>query len=144
MQMTYSDAGLTLTQTFEGCRLMPYKDGGGVLTNGYGNTHDVTDGLEITQEQAEADLIRNIQSAVHTVNSSVTVDLTQGQFDSCVDFVFNLGSGSFRNSTLLKRLNVGDYDGACSELAFWVHNAGKICPGLQRRREAEQKQWEVA
>ena len=144
MQMTYSEAGIELTKAFEGCELMPYQDGGGVWTVGFGSTHKVVPGVAITQDQADADLVRNVQSAVDCVNNCVTVDLTQGQFDSCVDFTFNLGSGSFRNSTLLKKLNAGDYDGACAELAKWVHDNGKVVVGLQRRREAEQVQWESA
>ena len=64
MNMNYSDAGLELTKQFEGCKLMPYKDGGGVLSDGYGNTHGVMAGVAITQEQADIDLLRNVQGAV--------------------------------------------------------------------------------
>jgi lysozyme len=56
---------------------------------------------------------------------------------SLVSFVFNLGVGNFRTSTLLKKINAGDDDGAAQELVRWIHAGGKALPGLVRRREAE-------
>jgi lysozyme len=67
----------------------------------------------------------------------VHVPLTQNQFDALVSFVFNLGVGNFRTSTLLKKLNAGDNDGAAQEFGRWIHAGGKALPGLVRRREAE-------
>lgn len=135
--MKMSDKGLALTQQFEGLSLTAYRDVVGVWTNGYGNTHGVVPGSKITPEQAVADLRRNIASAESTVSRLVTVSLTQGQFDALVDFVFNLGEGNFAQSTLLKKLNMGDYVGAASEFPRWNRAGGKVVDGLSRRRNAE-------
>ena len=142
MNMTYSQDGMALTESFEKCRLMPYLDSAGVLTNGWGNTHHVTPGLAITQEKADADLLANVQDAVDCVNDNVTVDLTQHQFDALVDFTFNAGIGAFKSSTLLKKLNAGDYAGARDEMDKWdkVRVNGQLvpCRGLDNRRDGEQ------
>lgn len=68
------------------------------------------------------------------VDSAVTVDLTQKEYDMLVDFAFNVGLGNFRSSTLLKKLNAGDKQGAADEFPKWNKGAGKVMKGLQRRR----------
>lgn len=136
--MKYSDKGMALTESFEGLSLTPYKDLVGVWTNGYGNTHGVVPSTPITKEQAVADLADNISGAEYVVNKVVTVPLTQGQFDALVDFVFNLGSGNFQSSTLLRKLNAKDYAGASAEFPKWNHAGGVEVKGLTRRRLAEQ------
>lgn len=138
MNMQYSKDGMALTKQFEGCRFTAYRDGGGVLTNGYGNTHRVIEGSTITQAQADADLLANVSDAVDAVNDNVTVDLSQHQFDALVDFAFNCGCGAFKGSTLLKKLNTGDYEGANAELVRWCKDNGVVMAGLLRRRQAEQ------
>ena len=142
MNMAYSKNGLSLTKDFEQCRLLPYLDGGGVWTNGWGNTHHVLPGIAITQEKADADLLANVQDAVDAVNDYVTVPLKQSQFDALVDLTFNIGAGAFKRSTLLKMLNAGDYEGAHKQFDRWNMDNGKIINGLQRRRDAEQSLWE--
>lgn len=136
--MKYSDKGMALTEQFEGLRLTAYKDIVGVWTNGYGNTHNVIPGSTITAEQAQRDLADNIAGSEYVVNRVVTVPLTQGQFDACVDFVFNLGSGNFQSSTLLRKLNNKDYAGASAEFLKWNHAGGVVVEGLTKRRLAEQ------
>jgi len=140
--MKYSKDGLELTKQFEQCRLMPYRDTGGVLTNGWGNTHHVQEGVAITQQQADDDLLRNVQDAVDAVNDYVMAPMTQGQFDAFVDFTFNCGVRAFQASTMLRRFNAGDIDGARDELDRWVYDNGKRLAGLQRRRDAEQERFE--
>lgn len=137
--MKYSDKGMALTESFEGLSLTAYKDIVGVWTNGYGNTHGVVPGSTITLEQAAADLADNLSGAEYVVNKVVLVPLTQGQFDACVDFVFNLGAGSFQSSTLLLKLNAKDYSGASGEFPKWNHAGGVEVAGLTRRRLAEQQ-----
>lgn len=144
MNMSYSKDGMELTKNWEKCRLTPYRDSGGVLTNGYGNTHHVDANVTITQQQADDDLLRNVQDAVDAVNDHVSVTLTQNQFDALVDFTFNCGVTAFKNSTLLKLLNAGDLDGACAQLDRWVKDNGKYVQGLQNRRDAEQALWNKA
>lgn len=135
--MKYSEEGLKLTMEFEGCRLKAYKDGGGVLTIGYGHTLGVKEGDVITQEQAVAYLRTDIQKAVDAVNRCVKVAVTQPQFDALVDFAFNLGGQALAGSTLLRKLNTGDYKGADAEFARWRFDNGKEVAGLARRRKAE-------
>jgi lysozyme len=138
MNMSYGKDGIYLTKDFEKCRLVPYRDGGGVWTNGWGNTHHVLPDVVITQERADADLLANVQDAVAAVNDYTTVPLTQGQFDALVDFTFNVGVTAFKTSTLLKKLNMGDYKGAHDEFDRWNLDNGKIINGLIRRRDEEQ------
>jgi lysozyme len=135
--MNYSQTGLQLTESSEGCKLDAYLDGGGVPTIGFGHTKGVYLGMTCSQLQAEAWLLEDVQHAVGTVNSLVKVPLTQNQFDALVDFVFNLGSGAFNSSTLLRKLNAGDYAGANAEFGRWNHDNGKTVAGLTRRRAAE-------
>lgn len=142
--MEYSKSGLQLTERFEGLKLTAYRDIVGVLTIGYGHTGpDVIEGMTITQEQAEKYLEEDTANAVDAVNGLVSVALTQNEFDSLVDFVFNLGRRAFANSTLLSLLNSGNYDGAADEFEKWSHAGGQLVAGLLRRRQAEKEQFEA-
>ena len=136
--MKTSENGIKLIEQFEGCSLKSYQDVAGVWTNGYGNTHGVVPGTTITQAQAESDLLSNVAGSEYVVNTVVKVTLTQNQFDALVDFVFNLGSGNFQSSTLLRLLNQGDFAGASNEFPKWNHAGGVVVAGLTRRRLAEQ------
>ena len=137
--LAYSNKGLALTEQCEGLRLTAYQDSVGVWTIGYGHTGaDVHPGLTITQQQASALLLKDVASAVATVNRLVKVALTQNQFDALVDFVFNAGAGNFASSTLLRVLNTGDYAAAAAQFPRWVHAGNQILPGLVARRNAEQ------
>ena len=136
---TYSKKGLQLTEQFEGLRLTAYQDQVGVWTIGYGHTgKDVRPGLTITQQQAEDLLAKDVASAAASVNQLVTVVIGQNQFDALVDFTFNLGAGALGGSTLLRKLNAGDFAGAAAEFPKWCRAGGKVVLGLQRRRQAEQ------
>ena len=136
--MTYSDAGLQMTEQFEGLELTAYQDQVGVWTIGYGHTGpDVYGGLTITEDQAEQLLASDIAGSVTCVNDAVTVELTQNQFDALVDFVFNLGCASLHISTLLRFVNQGDFDSAAPQFLRWDHAGGKVIPGLLARRKAE-------
>jgi lysozyme len=137
--MKVSNNGINLIKRFEGLELKSYKDSVGILTIGYGHTHAVKAGDVITGEQADAFLREDLQVAELTVNTNVKVKLTQGQFDALVSFVFNLGSGNFVKSTLIKKLNAGDYAGAVDEFSKWVNAGGKKLPGLVKRRAAERE-----
>lgn len=136
-EMQYSGTGLALTEKSEGCSLTAYQDSGGVWTNGYGNTHGVVPGSTITQQQAAANLSDNIQNSVNDVNQLVTVQLTQEEFDALVDFDFNLGRGNLATSTLLSRLNAGEFAEAAAQFDRWDRCDGTVLAGLLRRRQAE-------
>lgn len=138
MNMTYSKAGLALTESFEGCKLIAYADIKGVPTIGFGHTGpDVHLGQTITQAQAEGLLADDIQSAAACVNTAITVQLTQPEFDSLVDFVFNLGCKAFCGSTMRRLINEGNMAAAAEQFQLWDHAGGQVVAGLLRRRQAE-------
>lgn len=140
--MTTSDVGVDLISGFEGTRFKAYDDGVGVWTIGTGTTVypngvKVKQGDTCTPEQAKTYFKHDLAKFEKTVNESVTVPLTQNQFDALVSLTYNIGSGAFNNSTLLKKLNKGDYQGAADQFLAWKKAGGKVLPGLVRRREAE-------
>lgn len=137
--MLYSKDGLRLTEQFESCRLTAYKDVKGIWTIGWGHTGAIVrPGLTITQAQADQLLADDINWANNVVNGLVHASLTQGEHDALVDFVFNVGSGNFASSTMLKWLNEKNMVMAALEFEKWDKAAGKAVAGLLRRREAEQ------
>jgi lysozyme len=142
-----SDQGIdALLKKFEGCKLKAYKDPVGIWTIGYGHTSaagepDVTEGLTITQAEAEAILKRDLIKYEKPVADLVKVPLSQHQFDVLVDFAYNAGVGNLKSSTLLKRVNAGDFDAVPNELMKWTKAKGKELPGLVRRRRAESEWW---
>ena len=139
--MTYSKAGIQLTERFEGCRLAAYPDTGGVWTIGYGHTHGVIEGMTCTLEQAQIWLERDIQAAADAVNSLVQISLKQPEFDALVDFVFNLGAGAFARSTMLKDINAGKFAAAALQFPLWDHDAGRVLAGLLHRRLTEEAEF---
>lgn len=135
--MKYSKTGLHLTEQFEGCKLVVYLDQVGVATIGYGHTKGVKLGMTCTPEQAEQWLAEDVAEAEHAVNALVRVPLTQNQYDALVDLVFNVGTGNFQTSTLLRLLNLKAYDRAENEFQRWNKAGGIVRDGLTRRRLAE-------
>jgi lysozyme len=134
----YSAKGLALTKSFEGLYLEAYQDCAGIWTIGYGHTGaGICAGQSISEERAAALLEADLAEAVACVNRVVQIPVTQNQFDAMVDFCFNAGRGNFVQSTLLRKLNRGDAAGAAAQFGLWVHAAGKVIPGLMRRRNAE-------
>lgn len=140
--MQTSDKGIALIKQFEGCKLTAYQDSVGVWTIGYGWTQPVDGkpiraGMTIKQETAERLLKTGLVSYESDVSRLVKVGLTQGQYDALVSFTYNLGARSLSTSTLLRKLNAGDYAGASDEFLRWNKAGGKVLNGLTRRREAE-------
>lgn len=140
--MQISPKGIALIKEFEGCRLTAYQDSVGVWTIGYGWTNHVDGkpvkaGMQIKQETAERLLKTGLVSYESDVSRLVKVGLTQEQFDALVAFTYNLGARSLSTSTLLRKLNAGDYSGAAEEFLRWNKAGGKVLNGLTRRREAE-------
>jgi lysozyme len=80
----------------------------------------------------------DVRSAQGAVGAAVTVRINQFEFDALVSFTFNLGGGNLRESTLLKKLNQGDYAGASDEFPRWDMAGGQHLAGLRARREKEQ------
>ena len=138
--MKISDAGIALIKSFEGLRLEAYPDpatGGDPWTIGYGHTGEVRPGMVITEAEAEQLLRQDIVQFEMCVNRLLQVTVTQGQFDALVSFAFNLGCANLRKSTLMRKLNAGDAEGAAAEFLVWNRAAGRVMAGLTRRREAE-------
>lgn len=128
---------------FEGFRADAYWDQWGkVWTIGYGHTGDVHSGEHISQAKGLRLLQADAKTAGRAVLDLVHVPLTQKQFDALVSFAYNLGGGALAESTLLKKLNKGDYHGAAREFIKWDHAGGVELLGLKRRREAEARLFE--
>lgn len=121
---------------------------GDVPTIGFGTTGGVKLGDRTTPPKALQRALQDIQSFEGALKSCVKVPLHQHEYDALVSFSYNVGSGAFCRSTLVKKLNVSDYSGACAELLRWRFFQGKdcalpantrLCGGLVKRREAEHR-----
>ena len=135
--MKTSNKGIELIKQHECFRARAYKCPAGVWTIGYGHTRGVNNGDVITKEQGERFLIQDLQTAEREVNSH-GLTFNQNQFDALVSFVFNVGSGNFSRSTLLRKLKVNSNDATISyEFSRWKHGGGKVLPGLVKRRKEE-------
>lgn len=122
----------------EGVRLDAYQDSVGIWTIGVGHTGpEVHAGLKWTLAQVDAALSKDFESAEAAVNQLVRVPLTQSMFDALASLVFNIGTGRFKTSTLLRMLNARDYAGAQQQFARWCYAGGVMVPGLAKRRETE-------
>lgn len=149
MARTINGETLQHVKRWEGLKLTAYPDPGSrngqPWTIGYGHTSDghlkVYRGLTITPAQAEAALQYDLNETAAAVESALKVDLADNQFGALVSFAFNVGIKAFRKSTLLKKLNKGDFDAVPGELARWNKNDGKVMDGLVNRRAAEAGLW---
>lgn len=116
----------------------------GIYTIGYGNTrwHDgtpVKEGDTLPNEWfAEELLTIDLMEREKALNEVIKVTVTQGQFDALVSLAYNIGVSAFKKSTLLRKLNSGDYKGAANEFPKWDKQAGRVLNGLVRRRKGEQ------
>ena len=140
------DIAADLARTFEGLRLAPYLCPAGVPTIGFGATayadgRRVTlDDPPITRAEAEALLRHELAATYAPAVARLCPSLHQAgpaAQAAIIDFTFNLGPGRLQTSTLRRRINAGDWHGARAELARWVRAAGRVMPGLVRRRAAE-------
>jgi len=132
-KLRLSAAGLILIALFEGFSPYSYRDVAGILTNGFGNTHNVT--RTVSVPVALKTLERNTTEAAQAVNNCIKVPLTQNQYDAFTSLAFNIGSNAFCNSTLVKKANLSQ--NACSEILRWNRAGGKVNKGLQARRQKE-------
>lgn len=138
--------GIELTKVSEGFRGKLYNDAAGYCTIGYGHLikKQSCDGTEdqefrsgITEPRGEEILVVDMDWAKYSVMNSVSVDLTKGQYAALVDFVFNVGSGNFKKSTLLKEVNAEKHDKVPFQFRRWVRAGGEVWQGLVTRRERE-------
>jgi lysozyme len=142
---TTCDLAIEKIKQWEGLRLRSYQDSAGVWTIGYGHTSDgafkVGPGQTITEAKATELLRVDLREAEQAIDRGVTVPLSDNQFGALVSFAYNVGNAAFRKSTLLRKLNAGDYDAVPSELAKWNKAGGKVVQGLVNRRAAEAGLW---
>lgn len=142
--MRISNKGRDFIKGFEDLRLVAYPDpgtGGKPWTIGWGHTKGVRQGDKITQEQAEQFLSDDLAVFELTVNSAIKRPMTQNQFDAMVSLAFNIGGPEFAGSTLVKKFNAGDVLGAADQFPRWKFSAGKVMPGLVKRRAAEREKF---
>lgn len=136
-QMNIGTKGLEMIKHFEGLELNAYQCAAGVWTIGYGHTKGVQKGMVISEDTANEMLVEELNEYENYINTLVTVELNQNQFDAMVSWVYNLGGGNLKASTLLKVLNAGDYAGVPAQMMRWNKAGGKVLEGLTRRRQAE-------
>lgn len=144
-----------IIKDFERFEPKPYLCPAHVWTIGWGHTHGVTkDTPPVTQEEAQGMLEADVAEAVRIIRRYVTVPLTQGQLDALTSFVFNVGPGvpgekdgfvwlkSGNPSTLLRKINAGDFAGASDEFPKWIRSRGQVMMGLLKRRLIEKSVFE--
>ena len=110
---------------------------GDVPTIGFGTTTGVKLGDKTSPEKALQAALRDIQKFEGALKQCVKVPLTQGEYDGYISLSYNIGSGNFCRSTLVKKLNQQDYEGACKEILRWDKFQGQRLPGLTKRRQEE-------
>ncbi len=123
---------------FEGERLQAYLDPVSIPTICYGSTSGVKLGQTKTPEECRALLTKELGQAFVVVDNAVTSHMSEGRRAALASFVYNVGAGKFRQSTLVRKLNAYDPT-ACDELSRWVYAGGKKLPGLVKRREIERQ-----
>jgi lysozyme len=144
---TLGPKGEALIKSFESCQrvvtggFQAYRDPVGVLTIGWGHTRDngrqFTSSDIWTQADCDTEFRNDMEIFVKAVKDAVKAPINQDQFDAVVSFAFNVGAGNLRSSTLLQKLNASDFSGAAQQFQRWNKAAGKVLPGLTRRRACE-------
>lgn len=135
--LSLSAAALVGIATHEGYVGQAYQDIVGVWSIGFGTTEGVKPNQTITPVQAISRALTDAQKFEGALKQCVTVPLHQHEYDAYVSLSYNIGSGAFCRSTLVKKLNAGDYDGSCKEILRWNRAGGKEVRGLTIRRQQE-------
>lgn len=124
----------------EGRRYIPYRDVAGVLTVCDGHTgKDIIPGKRYTDAECDALLDKDLKRVKAQVDPLIKVSIPESERAAFYSFAYNVGTGAFSRSTLLKKLNAGDHAGACNELKRWTYAGGKQWKGLMTRREIERE-----
>lgn len=140
VSMALSAAALVGIAVHEGYVPTSYQDIVGIWTIGFGTTEGVKKGQSTNPVAALQRKLADIQKFEGAIKQCVTVPLHQHEYDSYLSLAYNIGPTAFCNSTLVRRLNQQDYEGACKEILRWNRAGGKEVRGLTLRREAEYKQ----
>ena len=124
----------------EGVSYIPYKDIVGVWTVCHGHTgKDIMLGKTYTKAECKALLNKDLATVARQINPYIKVDIPETTRGALYSFVYNVGAGNFRTSTLLRKINQGDIKGACDQLRRWISAGGKQWKGLMTRREIERE-----
>lgn len=130
---------MPLVQKYEGTVFSTYRDPVGIITACTGHTGpELSMGQTYTRQQCEDMLYKDLAKHADAL-SCIQQPLTEGQRAAFVSFAFNVGNEAFCRSTLVRKANAGDIDGACAELSRWIYAGGKQLPGLVKRRAAERQ-----
>ncbi len=139
--MAINSAALSLIKRFEGLRTTAYLCPAHIPTIGYGHTRTVkredVGKKKITEKEAERLLAEDLKRFEADVSRLVKAQINENQYGALVSFVYNIGPGAFAGSTLLRKLNAGDVQGAAKEFERWNKGGGKVLNGLVARRAAE-------
>lgn len=137
--MRTSNKGIELIKSFEGIKTKAYLCPAGVWTIGYGHTKNVQKNDTCTMAQAIAFLKEDLRVFECAIDDLVKVELNQNQFDALISFVYNVGAGAFKDSTMRKFINAGHFPLAAGQFDRWVYAKNVKLEGLVRRRAAEKK-----
>lgn len=136
--LTVSASCIAAIASYEGYRATAYIPvAGDVATIGWGTTSSVKAGDSTTPTQALVRLVRDAELAKAGIDRCVKVPISQGELDAYVSLAYNIGSGNFCSSTLVRKLNLYDYTGACAEIKRWVYAGKRKLTGLVKRRAGE-------
>lgn len=138
MVMKISEAGVKLICKWEEFRTYAYVCPAGLWTIGYGHTGGVKPTDKIDIAQGEAYLRKDLEIVERCLNS-LAIKLNQNQYDALCSLIFNIGTGNFLRSTMLKYLQAKQYDKASAEFLKWRKANGKVLKGLEARRKDEQE-----
>jgi lysozyme len=130
--------GIAVHEGYRGEAYIPVK--GDVPTIGFGTTAGVKPGDRIEPVQALVRKLADVQKFEGALKQCVRVPLHQHEYDAFLSLAYNIGPGAFCGSTLVRRLNAGDYAGACAEILRWDRFRGEPLRGLTLRRQAENRQ----
>jgi len=137
--MRTSNKGIELIKNYEGLRLEAYVCPAGKPTIGYGHTKNVKLGQKITVEEAEQFFKEDLIIVENEINRH-NLNINQNQFDALASFIYNVGIGNFKTSTLLKKIKANPNDKSIeNEFKRWIYSGGKVLPGLIKRRNEEAK-----
>lgn len=123
--LSVSTLGIASIQNYEGFRSTAYKDSGGVPTIGYGSTEGVTMASKIDEKGATRRLITELRGKYHQgINNCIKAPLNQSEYDAYISLAYNIGTGAFCRSTLVRLLNEGKYEEACKQILLF--NKAKV------------------
>lgn len=140
--MKINRAGIELIKEFEGLRLEAYKCPAGVWTIGYGHTSAagppaVTSGMKITADEAADILVVDLVKYETAVMNALKRSPNENQFSAMVSLCYNIGPKAFATSTVVRKFNAGDVEGAAAAFRLWKKSKGEVLTGLVRRRQVE-------